>query len=95
MAAATQAYAAAAKTNGLLTVAEARIARADALSSAKRYDKAIGDYVAVLRDDAASAVPDLVWRATFGRGRAYEAVGHIRWPGLHHRTDIASAAVAG
>ena len=28
------------------------------------------------------------------RGRAYEAVGHISWPGLHHRNDIASAAVA-
>jgi phosphoribosylamine--glycine ligase len=28
------------------------------------------------------------------RGRAYEAVRHISWPGMHHRTDIASAAVA-
>jgi phosphoribosylamine--glycine ligase len=28
------------------------------------------------------------------RARAYEAVGHISWPGMHHRTDIASAAVA-
>ena len=28
------------------------------------------------------------------RGRAYEAVGHIGWPGMHHRNDIASAAVA-
>jgi len=27
------------------------------------------------------------------RGRAYQAVGHISWPGMHHRHDIASAAV--
>ena len=26
------------------------------------------------------------------RRRAYAAVGHLHWPGLHHRTDIASAA---
>jgi phosphoribosylamine--glycine ligase len=25
------------------------------------------------------------------RGRAYEAVGHIRWPGMHFRTDIAGS----
>ncbi|MEZ5202924.1 MAG: phosphoribosylamine--glycine ligase [Acidimicrobiales bacterium] len=24
------------------------------------------------------------------RSRAYEAIGHIRWPGEHHRTDIAA-----
>jgi phosphoribosylamine--glycine ligase len=24
------------------------------------------------------------------RERAYDALGHVRWPGLHHRTDIAS-----
>jgi phosphoribosylamine--glycine ligase len=29
------------------------------------------------------------------RARAYDAVGHISWPGMHHRNDIASAAVAG
>lgn len=29
------------------------------------------------------------------RRAAYDAVGKISWPGLHHRTDIASAAVAG
>ena len=23
------------------------------------------------------------------RGRAYEAISHIDWPGMHHRTDIA------
>ncbi len=34
--------------------------------------------------------PDL----TAARARAYDAVGHISWPGLHHRNDIASAAVA-
>jgi phosphoribosylamine--glycine ligase len=28
------------------------------------------------------------------RRRAYDAVGHITWPGMHHRNDIASAAVA-
>jgi phosphoribosylamine--glycine ligase len=27
------------------------------------------------------------------RERAYEAVGRIAWPGMHHRTDIASRAV--
>ncbi len=26
------------------------------------------------------------------RGRAYEALGHLRWPGLHHRSDIAAGA---
>jgi len=26
------------------------------------------------------------------RERAYAAVGHISWPGMHHRSDIASAA---
>jgi phosphoribosylamine--glycine ligase len=25
------------------------------------------------------------------RSRAYEAVGHISWPGMQHRTDIAAA----
>src|SRR6478609_8753945 len=34
--------------------------------------------------------PDL----TSARERAYRAVGHIGWPGMHHRNDIASAAVA-
>ena len=29
------------------------------------------------------------------RERAYNAVGHISWPGMHHRNDIASATVAG
>jgi phosphoribosylamine--glycine ligase len=28
------------------------------------------------------------------RARAYDAVGHISWSGMHHRNDIASAAVA-
>ena len=28
------------------------------------------------------------------RERAYRAVGHVSWPGMHHRNDIASAAVA-
>ncbi|NLD75174.1 MAG: phosphoribosylamine--glycine ligase [Acidimicrobiales bacterium] len=28
------------------------------------------------------------------RDRAYEAIGHISWPGMHHRTDIASAGRA-
>jgi len=28
------------------------------------------------------------------RERAYNAVGRISWPGMHHRNDIASAAVA-
>ena len=28
------------------------------------------------------------------RSRAYEAVGCISWPGMHHRNDIASSAVA-
>ncbi len=27
--------------------------------------------------------------AAVARSRAYEAIGHIRWPGEHHRTDIA------
>ncbi len=27
------------------------------------------------------------------RARAYEAVGHICWPGMHHRNDIASGAL--
>jgi phosphoribosylamine-glycine ligase len=26
------------------------------------------------------------------RTRAYTAAGHISWPGLHHRTDIAEEA---
>ncbi|HEY6531172.1 MAG TPA: phosphoribosylamine--glycine ligase [Acidimicrobiales bacterium] len=34
--------------------------------------------------------PDLA----VARSRAYTAVGHVRWPGMHHRNDIASAAVA-
>jgi phosphoribosylamine--glycine ligase len=34
--------------------------------------------------------PDLI----AARDRAYEAVRHVRWPGMHHRNDIASAAVA-
>jgi phosphoribosylamine--glycine ligase len=34
--------------------------------------------------------PDLV----AARDRAYKAVRHVRWPGMHHRNDIASAAVA-
>ncbi len=29
------------------------------------------------------------------RERAYDAVGRISWPGMHHRNDIASAAVDG
>ena len=29
------------------------------------------------------------------RARAYDAVGRISWPGLHHRTDIASVALEG
>jgi phosphoribosylamine--glycine ligase len=28
------------------------------------------------------------------RDRAYDAVRHVRWPGMHHRNDIASAVVA-
>jgi phosphoribosylamine--glycine ligase len=28
------------------------------------------------------------------RDRAYEAVGRISWPGMHHRTDIASQGVS-
>jgi phosphoribosylamine--glycine ligase len=28
------------------------------------------------------------------RARAYEAVGHLRWPGMHHRSDIAADPVA-
>jgi len=28
------------------------------------------------------------------RAVAYEALGHISWPGLHHRTDIAAAAAS-
>ena len=27
---------------------------------------------------------------TRARARAYEALGHLTWPGMHHRTDIAS-----
>jgi phosphoribosylamine--glycine ligase len=26
------------------------------------------------------------------RARAYEAISHVTWPGMHHRTDIAAAA---
>ena len=26
------------------------------------------------------------------RARAYDAIGHIRWPGMHHRSDIAASA---
>jgi len=28
------------------------------------------------------------------RDQAYQAVAHISWPGMHHRTDIAAAAAA-
>ena len=28
------------------------------------------------------------------RDRAYEAVGHIRWPGMHYRRDIGAAGLA-
>ncbi|HJR25226.1 MAG TPA: phosphoribosylglycinamide synthetase C domain-containing protein, partial [Acidimicrobiales bacterium] len=28
------------------------------------------------------------------RARAYEALGHLSWPGMHHRTDIAAAVDA-
>jgi phosphoribosylamine--glycine ligase len=42
---------------------------------------------------AGGRVLDVVGRApdvTTARARAYEALGHVSWPGLHHRTDIAS-----
>ncbi len=32
-------------------------------------------------------------RPGLGAGRADDAVGHITWPGMHHRNDIASGAV--
>jgi phosphoribosylamine--glycine ligase len=28
--------------------------------------------------------------AATARARAYEAVAHLSWPGMHHRTDIAA-----
>jgi len=34
--------------------------------------------------------PDL----PIARARAYEALGHLRWPGSFHRTDIASEVFA-
>ena len=33
--------------------------------------------------------------AESARGRAYDALDEIRWPGMHHRSDIAEVAVAG
>ena len=38
--------------------------------------------------DVVGQGPDL---AT-ARGRAYESLGHLAWPGMHHRTDIAKEA---
>lgn len=43
---------------------------------------------------AGGRVLDVIGRgpdAAAARARAYEAVAHISWPGLHHRTDIAAA----
>jgi phosphoribosylamine--glycine ligase len=44
---------------------------------------------------AGGRVLDVIGRgedAEQARGRAYEAIGHISWPGMHHRTDIAAPA---
>jgi phosphoribosylamine--glycine ligase len=41
---------------------------------------------------AGGRVLDLVGRGpdvSTARARAYEALGHVSWPGMHHRTDIA------
>jgi phosphoribosylamine--glycine ligase len=35
--------------------------------------------------DVVGLGPDLVT----ARARAYESLGHLSWPGMHHRTDIA------
>ncbi|MFN8018680.1 MAG: phosphoribosylamine--glycine ligase [Acidimicrobiales bacterium] len=44
---------------------------------------------------AGGRVLDVVARGTDAaeaRARAYEAIAHVRWPGEHHRTDIAAPA---
>ena len=44
---------------------------------------------------AGGRVLDVVGRGpdvATARAQAYEALGHLRWPGLHHRGDIAAGA---
>jgi CHAT domain-containing protein len=75
--AANAALDAATKTKGPALLADARIALGDSLLASKRPDEARVQYDAVLKNDAASAIPDLLWRASFGLGRSEEATGHL------------------
>jgi CHAT domain-containing protein/Tfp pilus assembly protein PilF len=77
VAAATMAVDAAEKSTGPIIVADARVALADALASVRRTDAAVAQYDTVLQDGAARSIPDLVWRASLGRGRAYETQGRL------------------
>jgi phosphoribosylamine--glycine ligase len=46
---------------------------------------------------AGGRVLDVVGRGpdiSIARSRAYEALGHLRWPGSFHRTDISSEVFA-
>lgn len=77
VAAGNSALAAANRTKGPLVVADARIALADALAANRQAQPAIQHYDDVLREEVTKSVPDLAWRASFGRGRAFEALGQL------------------
>jgi CHAT domain-containing protein len=77
MAAAKTALVAALKTDAPLVIGEARVALAETLLAAGRGGDAVALCDAVLRDEAAGTIPDLVWRASFGRGRALESLGRL------------------
>ena len=65
------------RTTSPILVADARIALADSLLGAGRRLDALRHYDDVLHDGAARGIPDLVWRASFGRGRAFEAANRL------------------
>ena len=58
-------------------MAEARIVLGDALIGDHKPSDARQQYDAVISDGTSSSVPDLAWRAAFGRGRAFEAEGNL------------------
>ena len=72
-ASASAALEAALTTGSPTLVAEARIVLGDALLGDHRPADARQQYDAITSDGTSSSVPDLAWRAAFGRGRAFEA----------------------
>jgi tetratricopeptide (TPR) repeat protein len=74
---ATSALRAASATGSPTLVADARIVLGDALTGDHKPADARQQYDAVISDGTSSSVPDLAWRAAFGRGRAFEAEGHF------------------